>query len=104
AVLLRDGQVSRYAPRQPVDARTAVGVNAEQRLLFLASFENASPGRALEKLVDLGATDGMLLDGGDSTSMALGEQARGGRSGVVTGGWRPVATHFGVRARALETR
>jgi hypothetical protein len=81
-----------------------VGFNRENRLLFLAAFENASPRRALEKLAKLGAADGMLLDGGSSTSMALGGKARGVRSGVLTEGWRPVATHFGVRARALERK
>jgi hypothetical protein len=78
-----------------------VGIDREQKLLFLAVFENASPRRALEKLAELGAQDGMLLDGGDSTAMALGEQAHGIHPGVLIGDWRPVATHFGVRAKAL---
>ena len=101
AVLLMHGQIFQDTPKEPMDARTAVGFNAEKRLLFLAAFEKASPRAALEKLAALGASDGMLLDGGSSTSMALGGEARGVRSGVLMGGWRPVATHFGVRTRAL---
>lgn len=66
------GQIYDGTPRKPTDARTAVGVESEKRLLFLAVFENASEWRALEKLAQLGAVDGMLLDGGNSTSMALG--------------------------------
>jgi hypothetical protein len=104
AVLLRDGRTFRDTPRKPTDARTAVGVDRQKRLLFLAVFENASPWRALDKLAQLGAVDGMLLDGGNSTSMAIGEKARGVRSGVLMGGWRPVATHFGVRAREFPTK
>lgn len=103
AVLLQHGQILSDSPLTPIDARTAVGVNAEQHLLILAAFQNSSPRRALEKLVDLGATDGMLLDGGNSTSMALGDEAWGVRTGVLLGDWRPVATHFGVRARPFPS-
>lgn len=99
AVGLKDGRVWPGTPAQPKDARTAVGIDAERRLLFLAVFQSASTRRALEQLAALGAKDGMLLDGGDSTSMALGEQATDARPGAVLGSWRPVATHFGVRAR-----
>lgn len=96
------GHISEIAARTPADARTAVGIDPQRKLLFLAVFENASPRQALEKLVGLGATDGMLLDGGDSTGMALGAEARGVRPGVLMQGWRPPATHFGVRAKALK--
>lgn len=100
AVWLRAGKVWHGATRDP-DARTAVGIDGPGKLLFMAVFENASPHRALAKLAELGAKDGMLLDGGSSTSMALGANAHGVCPGVLTGGWRPVATHFGVRARTL---
>jgi hypothetical protein len=104
AVLLRDGKIFQDTPRKPTDARTAVGVDRQKRLLFLAVFENASPWRALDKLAKLVAVDGMLLDGGNSTSMAIGDKAHGIRPGVLIGRWRPVATHFGVRARELSTK
>ncbi len=71
AVWLRDGRIRPDLPRDPPDARTAVGVDWKKRLLFLAVFENASRWRAVDKLAKLGAVDGMLLDGGGSTSMAL---------------------------------
>jgi hypothetical protein len=71
AVFLRDGQVKLDMTPEAPDARTAVGVDSKKRLLFLAVFENASRWRALDKLAKLGAMDGMLLDGGHSTSMAL---------------------------------
>jgi hypothetical protein len=103
-VLLSDGKIFPDTPREPIDARTAVGFDREKRLLFLAVFENASPWRALDKLAKLGAVDGMLLDGGNSTSMAIGDKAQGARPGVLMGRWRPVATHFGVRARELSTK
>jgi hypothetical protein len=103
AVFLRDGQIKPDLPREPPDARTAVGVDSKKRLLFLAVFENASRRRAFDKLAKLGVMDGMLLDGGHSTSMVIGAKARGVRPGVLMGRWRPVATHFGVRARVLDT-
>lgn len=79
--------------------RTAIGIDAQQKLLFLAVFEAAEPARALRELAALGARDGMLLDGGGSTCMVIGAGATGARPGTVLGGRRPVATHFGVRAR-----
>jgi hypothetical protein len=103
-VLLRAGRIFQGTPRQPTDARTGVGVDRKKRLLFLAVFENASEWRALDRLAHLGAVDGMLLDGGHSTSMAIGGKAHGVRPGVLLGRWRPVATHFGVRARELTTK
>jgi hypothetical protein len=102
--MLWHGQLYEETPRTPTDARTTVGIDGEKRLLFLAVFENASMRRALTKLAQLGAVDGMLLDGGTSTSMSLGQDADSVRSGVLLGGWRPVATHFGIRARALPTK
>jgi hypothetical protein len=98
---LTGGRVRDGMEHGPADSRTAVGFDRDKKLLFLAVFEKASQRQALEKLSQLGAKEGMLLDGGDSTSMALGQQARGVRPGVLTGDWRPVATHFGVRARSL---
>jgi hypothetical protein len=98
---LQGGRVQPGMSRSP-DARTAVAIDRERKLLFLAVGEHISPRLILHKLADLGARDGMLLDGGSSSSMAIGEGAAGVRAGVVYGGFRPVATHFGVRARALR--
>jgi hypothetical protein len=96
---LQDGRVRPGMSRSP-DSRTAVAIDRERKLLFLAVGEHISPRLILQKLADLGARDGMLLDGGRSSSMAIGKGAAGMRAGVVYGGSRPVATHFGVRARA----
>ena len=101
---LMGGKVRDLVDRKPVDARTAVGIDRQQKQLFLVVFEKASARRALEKMAELGAMEGMLLDGGDSTSMALGEKSLGVRPGVLLSGWRPVATHFGVRANALRPK
>lgn len=73
------------------DARTAVAVDQQRKLLFLAVAESISPRRLLQKLADLGAKEGMLLDGGGSSSMAIGEHAEGIPPGVLYGGRRPAA-------------
>ena len=99
---LKSGKIWDGIERGPVDSRTAVGIDSDRKLLFLAVFQSASPRRTYNVLRELGARDGMLLDGGDSTSMAIGRGARGIRPGLLTGGWRPVATHFGVRAKRLN--
>jgi hypothetical protein len=95
---LQDGIVRPYNTRVP-NARTAVAIDRDRDLLFLSVAENISPRRILQRLADLGAKDGMLLDGGGSSSMALGKQSAGSGSLALFGGWRPVATQFGVRAR-----
>jgi len=100
---LQDGKVGPGSSSSP-DARTAVAVDRKRKLLFLAVGEYISPRLMLEKLADLGAKDGMLLDGGGSSSMALGKDAEGVPAGVLYGGWRPVATYFGVRATPLRVR
>jgi len=101
AVGLQDGKVWLDGDRSP-DARTAVAIDREHKLLFLAVGEYISPRLMLQKLADIGAKDGMLLDGGGSSSMALGKDAAGVPAGVLYGGWRPVATYFGVRATPLR--
>jgi hypothetical protein len=104
AVGLMDGKVRPRAVTRDPDSRTAVAIDRHRRLLFLAVGEHVSPRLLLEKLGALGAKDGMILDGGLSSSMAIGPKAQGVRPGVLLGGWRPVATHFGVRALPLEAR
>jgi len=52
----------------------------------------------LEKLSQLGAREGMLLDGGGSSAMAIGQGARGIFPNILFGGSRPVATYFGIKA------
>jgi hypothetical protein len=72
-----------------------------RRLVWIACFDHASYLTAGRELVRLGAKVGLLVDGGTSMAMALGRDARGVRSGTVTGNWRPVATQFGFRAEPL---
>lgn len=100
---LQAGKVWPGVSRKP-DARTAVAIDPERKLLFLAVAESASPNRLLEKLAELGAKDGMLLDGGGSSAMAIGAKAHGITPGRLHGGSRPVATCFGVRARPIERK
>lgn len=100
-VWLQGGRVWSGSDRKP-DKRTAVGIDAERKLLFLTVAEWASPRLVLEQLAKLGARDGMLLDGGSSSAMAIGEGSRYLAGRTLIGGWRPVATFFGVRARRVD--
>ena len=99
---LRDGRVwpGDYRSFIP-DGRTAVAVDLPRKLLFLAVGTHISPTLMYQTLADLGAKDGMLLDGGDSSSMAIGTGAKVVSPGAVHG-WRPVANQFGVRAEPLK--
>jgi Phosphodiester glycosidase len=99
---LRDGRVwpGDYRSHIP-DGRTAVAVDLPRKLLFLAVATHISPNFMFKILADLGARDGMLLDGGDSSSMAIGTGASTVSPGTVYG-WRPVANQFGIRAEPLR--
>jgi hypothetical protein len=97
---LQDGKVWPDSNTEP-NARTAVAIDPKRRLLFLAVAEHCSPRRLLGHLASLGAKDGMLLDGGGSSSLAISDRAKHVRPGTMYGGRRPVATHLGVRARTL---
>jgi Phosphodiester glycosidase len=96
-ITLRDGQV--VTPDRRPDSRTMAAID-RQNHLFLAVAENLSPRRFSERLAELGATGGLLLDGGSSSAMAIGGRPDGVNAGVVYGGWRPVASYFGIRVPA----
>ena len=101
-VWLRDGRVWSgdricFIP----DGRTAVAVDLPRKLLFLAVGTHISPNLMFQTLANLGARDGMLLDGGELSSMAIGKGASVVSPGTVYG-WRPVANQIGVRAERLR--
>jgi hypothetical protein len=100
AVELWDGKVWPGSSRSP-DSRTGVAIDRDRKVLFLAVGQHISPRLLLQELAELGAKDGMLVDGGGSSSMAVGKGAAGVSTGILYGGWRPVATHFGVRAQPV---
>jgi hypothetical protein len=99
---LQDGRLwpGDYRSHIP-DGRTAVAVDLPRNLLFLAVGTHISPRLMLQTLANLGARDGMLLDGGDSSSMAIGTGASVVSAGAAYGR-RPVANQFGVRAQRLR--
>jgi hypothetical protein len=85
-----------------VDHRTMIAADPERRLVWIAVFDRASGRFVAQTLADEGAKIGVMVDGGTSTAMVLGAQARGVRPGAVMGNWRPVANVFGFRANNIE--
>jgi Phosphodiester glycosidase len=110
SVWLRDGKVPDVDGDDPTwpgsfhrpNSQTAVAIDQQRKILFLATGAKISPRLMFQKLADLGAKNGMLLDGGGSSSMAIGKDASGISPGTVYGSWYPVATQFGVRAERLN--
>jgi hypothetical protein len=100
AIDLREARV-RSSNLMP-DARTAVALDQSGKHLYLAVAKNISPRSMLARLADRGAWTGMMLDGGHSTTLVVGAGANALTPGVVVGGWRPVATVFGVRAKRVH--
>ena len=96
------GGVPELGLTETADCRSALGVDAEKQLLWVAVFEKASLRAAAAALHRHGAKDAILLDGGSSTCLVLGPRARGVRPGTIVGGAVPVATHFGIRALPLQ--
>jgi hypothetical protein len=84
-----------------VDQRTAIGIDPLKKLVWIACFDHASYHFVAQWLRDQGATYGIAVDGGTSMAMVIGNQAKNVRPGTVTGNWRPVATHFGLKADPL---
>ena len=80
--------------------RTAVGIDAEKKLLFIGVFDSISGAAAAQILAEFGAKQVMPLDGGSSTSLGIGEGARDVRTGTYVYPWRTLPTFFGVRAPA----
>jgi hypothetical protein len=99
--LLVDGAVSFWAGHDRLDRCTAIGADPARHLVWIVCLDRASYFDAARELLRLGATIGGPVDGGTSTAMALGDEARDVRPGTVTGNWRPVATTFGFRADPL---
>lgn len=97
-IILRNGQ--QLDTSQARDSRTVVAVDQQRRLL-LAVGTDISPRLLAEKLATRGAKYALMLDGGTSSAMAIGGNANGVKPGVVWGGWRPVATYFGIRAQPI---
>ncbi|MFN3197404.1 MAG: phosphodiester glycosidase family protein [Bradymonadia bacterium] len=119
-IMVRDGQlvqkaqrISRPEERHP---RTAVGIDAERKRVFLlvvdgrqwryaAGFTVAEIGEAL---IEAGAHTALLLDGGGSTTMAvMGDEGEAELLNTpahtrIPGRQRPVANHLGLYARPLD--
>jgi hypothetical protein len=100
--ILLDGQAMPCGRDGVGDQRTVLAINPQKKLLWLACFDKASFRYAGRVMRDVGATDAICLDGGTSTSMAIGAHADGVWSGSLIGGWRPVANCFGVRADVIK--
>jgi hypothetical protein len=100
--LLVRGEVSRFTHDDRIERRTVIGIDPRKKLLFLAVMEGATERRAGVELARIGATDGILVDGGSSSELTIGSGARGVRPGNTIGTWAPAANHFGVRAKPIE--
>jgi exopolysaccharide biosynthesis protein len=95
--------------------RTAFGISADKRYLFLMTIDGRQPGYSdgawdFETgawLIKIGAYDGVNLDGGGSTTMVIadstGNPVRLNSSSAVadSGKERTVGSHFGLYAKAL---
>lgn len=97
-VIIESGKPRPGTQHNP-DRKTMLAINAERKVLWIAVFDRASNWVAAETLAPLGAQEGIMLDGGTSTTMVIDESAKGVRGGTVMGNWRPVANQFGIRAQ-----
>ncbi|MBE7501584.1 MAG: phosphodiester glycosidase family protein [Verrucomicrobiales bacterium] len=115
--LLVNGAVVQAANPSDLDPRTALGLSADRRYLFLLTIDGRQPGWSDgadfrdtgEWLKRFGAADGINVDGGGSTTMVmadcLGAPERLNRPSYVAayGRERIIGHNFGVRAPPLDT-
>lgn len=101
--ILRDGHVEPWDDPGTA-ARTIVGADPARRLVWLAVLDKATYRFANQFLADQGARFAVVLDGGSSSSLVIGDETKALRGEVVAGNQRPVATVFGIRARPLVGR
>ena len=98
--LVQNGQLGNDAEPAATDklhARTALGIATGNKLIYLAAFEHASLLLVARQLSKAGVPDAIAFDGGGSSCMTIGEQARNIKPGTVLGGLRPVGSVFGIR-------
>jgi hypothetical protein len=100
--ILWEGKMRPTAAGTDPDHRTLIAVDPPRRLVWIAVFDRASTRFAAQTLAEEGAQFGINVDGGTSSAMAIGPDARGVRPGVVAGNWRPVANVFGFRASRID--
>jgi exopolysaccharide biosynthesis protein len=114
SIVLTDGEI--VAAGKPVHPRTAAGISADARYLYLLVIDGRQPGYSDGAttaevgawLKRLGASDGINLDGGGTTTLVFAAESgdpvvvnRPIHGGVP--GWQRVsASHLGVRARPLR--
>lgn len=91
------GKVNDWVDR-PADRVTLMATGADRSTLILAVFDQSTMLDATRALLERGASDVMMLDGGDSTAMSVVLPGEASPSVLLHG--RPVATHFGVAVGA----
>jgi hypothetical protein len=115
--LLRNGVNFTNATPNDLDPRTALGVSADRRYLYLLTIDGRQPGwsdgadfyATAEWLKRFGASDGINLDGGGSTTMVMadcvGSPVRLNRPSYVAAYEREryVGHNFGVYAKPRPT-
>jgi hypothetical protein len=115
--LLRGGVNLTNATPNDLDPRTALGISADRRYLYLLTIDGRQPGWSEgadfystgEWLKRFGAADGINLDGGGSTTMVradcVGGAVRLNRPSYVAayGRERIIGHNFGVYARPLPS-
>ena len=101
ARLIDDGRLAAH-PNAEQDTQTAMGIDPEHKTLILAVFKSASPTAVSEFLLEQGAVDAIMLDGGDSSCLSIGRGAQNTIPRTLMYPSRAVATVFGVRAPVLN--
>jgi hypothetical protein len=93
ALSAKAGKVNEWVDR-PADRVTLMATGADRSTLILAVFDRSTMLDATRALLERGASDVMMLDGGDSTAMSVVFPRESKPSVLLRG--RPVATQFGV--------
>lgn len=114
-IILRNGQPAGKSDPQDVHPRTAIGISEDGRTLYLLVIDGRQPGYSVGAndeettrwLIRFGAVNGLMLDGGGSTTLVRSSSA--GKPEIlnrpihqnIPGRQRLNGNHIGLRANPL---
>lgn len=96
-----DARYNALGNREEIHARTFIGVDPDNRVLYLMAFENVSGYTMIDRAIAAGVVFGGQLDSGNSTNLLIGENARRVKAHSGIRNLRPLGPYISIYAEPL---
>ena len=96
-----EARMNAIANHDAAHARTFIGVDPQEKILYLMAFEKATVRQMLDRAVAAGVQFGGQVDGGSSTNLLIGGKAKGLPTHSGIRGWKPMGPYLIIRAEPL---